>query len=161
MLRVSTRMCNSKLKMLMKSFILSQFSYCPLLWMFHSKTINLRINRIQEIAFRLAYNDQFSSSESLREQDKSVTINTRNLQFHSIEMYKIVNCFTPPILSNLLPSNYNTRDLRSKHSFQRYNETISSWGPKILEFVPNHINLLMNLSFRLGMEVCGMCLPYL
>ena len=42
----ATCMCRSKLKILMKSFILSQFGYCPIVWMFHSRTLNHRINRI-------------------------------------------------------------------------------------------------------------------
>ena len=32
-----------KRKVLMKAFITSQFSYCPLIWMFHSRTLNNRI----------------------------------------------------------------------------------------------------------------------
>ena len=34
----------------MKSFILSQFGYCPLVWMFHSTKLNNRINKIHERA---------------------------------------------------------------------------------------------------------------
>ena len=41
----------------MKAFIVSQFSYCPLIWMLHSKTLNNRINNIHERALRLAYTD--------------------------------------------------------------------------------------------------------
>ena len=35
-------------KVVMKSFIMSQFGYCPLVWMFHSRTLNNRINCIHE-----------------------------------------------------------------------------------------------------------------
>ena len=35
-------------KTLLNSFIKSQFSYCPLIWMFTSKRMNKRINRIHE-----------------------------------------------------------------------------------------------------------------
>ena len=34
--RTSTYMCSRKLEVLMKSFIISKFSYCPILWMFTS-----------------------------------------------------------------------------------------------------------------------------
>ena len=39
----------------MKAFITSQFSYCPLVWMFHSRTLNNRINKIHERALRLGH----------------------------------------------------------------------------------------------------------
>ena len=32
----------------MNAFITSQFSDCPIVWMFHSKTMNNRINKIHE-----------------------------------------------------------------------------------------------------------------
>ena len=37
-------------KVLIKVFITSQFSYCPLIWMFHRRTLNNRINNIHERA---------------------------------------------------------------------------------------------------------------
>ena len=47
----------AKRKSLMKAFITSQFNYCPLIWMFHSRQLNNRINKIQERALRLVYKD--------------------------------------------------------------------------------------------------------
>ena len=38
--RIRTHMSLSKRKMLLRAFIESQFSYCPLIWMFHSKILN-------------------------------------------------------------------------------------------------------------------------
>ena len=34
-----------KLKIIMKTFIQSPFKYCPLVWMFHNRTLNNKINR--------------------------------------------------------------------------------------------------------------------
>ena len=56
--RISSFMSSKKLKIIMKSFILSQFNYCPLVWMFHSRECNNRINRIHERALRIAYRDR-------------------------------------------------------------------------------------------------------
>ena len=44
-------------RLLMKSFIESQFSYCPLIWMFCSRKMNQKINHIHERALRLGYQD--------------------------------------------------------------------------------------------------------
>ena len=41
--RISHLMNKNKLRNLMKAFI----EYCPLIWMFHSRSLNNRINRLQ------------------------------------------------------------------------------------------------------------------
>ena len=41
----------------MKAFICSQFGYGPLVWMFHSRKMNNRINSLQERALRVVYRD--------------------------------------------------------------------------------------------------------
>ena len=147
-------MSGYKLKILMKSFILSQFGYCPLVWMFHSKTLNHRINRIHERALRLSYNDYTSTFEHLLELDNSVTIHVRNLQMLSIEIYKIVNGLAPNIMSNLLPINGQKWELRSENHFQMHNiksvyngmETISFRGPKTWQLVPDDIKASKSLN---------------
>ena len=39
--------CISKRKLLMNAFFEAQFSYCPLAWMCHSRSMNNKINRLQ------------------------------------------------------------------------------------------------------------------
>ena len=51
--RVCNYMDTKKRHVLMNAFITSQFSYCPLVWMFHSRTLNNRINKIHEKYFSL------------------------------------------------------------------------------------------------------------
>ena len=46
--RISHFMNTKQRKIIMKSFVLSQFGYCPLVWMFHSRKLNNRIDRIHE-----------------------------------------------------------------------------------------------------------------
>ena len=61
--RISHYMDLNKRRNLMKAFITSQFSYCPLIWMFHSRNLNNKINRIHERALRLVYHNNLSFSE--------------------------------------------------------------------------------------------------
>ena len=49
----------------MKTFIESQFNYYPLIWMFHSRTINNKVNRLHERALRIAFSDFKSYLEGL------------------------------------------------------------------------------------------------
>ena len=73
---------------IMKAFITSQFGYCPLVWMFHSRAINNRINKLHERSLRIVYKDRNSTFEDLLEKHNSVTILQRNLQMLLLEMYK-------------------------------------------------------------------------
>ena len=50
--RISSFISLEKCRTLMKAFIESQFNYCPLIWMLHSRTLNNKINRIHERALR-------------------------------------------------------------------------------------------------------------
>ena len=64
----------------MKAFITSQFGYCPFVWMFHSRKLTNRVNKIHERALRLVYKDIASSFTELLIKDNSVTIHDRNFQ---------------------------------------------------------------------------------
>ena len=79
LIRISIYMEPEKLKLLMKAFVMSQFSYCPLIWMFHDRNLNNKINRIHERALRIAYKDNVSSFENILITDNSVTVHQRNL----------------------------------------------------------------------------------
>ena len=53
---------------LMNSFYTSQFNYCPLVWMFHSRTMNIK-PIAHERYLRIVYSDKTSSFEKLLEID--------------------------------------------------------------------------------------------
>ena len=73
----------------MKTLIESQFNYCPLVWMFHNRTINNKINRLHERALRIVYKDEPSdnlSFQNLLDKDGAVKIHDTNLQRHAVGM---------------------------------------------------------------------------
>ena len=72
----------------MKAFIEAQFGYCPLVWMFLSRGINNKINRIHERALRITYNNKSSSFQYLLDKDNSVAIHHRNIRTLAIETFK-------------------------------------------------------------------------
>ena len=85
--RVCNYMDTNKGRVFMKAFITSQFSYCPLIWMFHSRTMNNSINTLHEKALKLVYtiNPNFSFDDLLKE-DKLVKIHQKNLQILATEI---------------------------------------------------------------------------
>ena len=112
--RIANHMSLEKHCIVMKTFIESQFNYCPLIWMFHSQTINNKINRLHERAVRIVYSDFKSSFEGLFMKDNSFSIHDRNIQSLAIEIYKFLNGLSPSFLDNVFHKNIsNSYDLRN------------------------------------------------
>ena len=90
-LRANQDKCDflSSLDVLMNACFMSQFGYCPLVWMNHSGTLNNRINGSHKGALSLVYNDFSSRFPELFEKDKSLTIHHRNLQTLPYEIFKV------------------------------------------------------------------------
>ena len=78
-------------KLLCMLFIEAQFKYCPLTWMFCSRSCNNRINKLHERALRLVYDDYESSFNVLLNKNKSFSIHHQNIQKLMIEVYKSLN----------------------------------------------------------------------
>ena len=99
--------------MLFKTFIESQFSYCPLVWMFHNRDINNRINRLHERALRLVYNDFEIPFQELLHIDKACTIHQRNIQTLALEIFKTKNNLNPEFVKDIFEdkrdAGYNLR----------------------------------------------------
>ena len=77
-LHALTRIINyinwTKRKAFMKTFVISQFNYSPLVWMFQSRKPNHSINGIHERALRVTYQDSKSTFLQLLQKDSSATI---------------------------------------------------------------------------------------
>ena len=68
----------NKRRMPMKAFVFSQFSYCPLIWMFHSRKMGHRIYSIHKRALKLVYQDSHDLTfQELLAIDKSVSVHQK------------------------------------------------------------------------------------
>ena len=153
--RYSNLVSFQKLRILIKAFVEAQFSYCPLVWMFHSRKLNSKINRLHERALRLLYKDDFSTFENLLEIDKSFTIHQRNIQTLAIEMFKAFNNIGPEILRDIfVVRNHNGPTLRNPTDFVvptiktvLYGEdSLRYFGSKIWELIPQEIKNVQNIA---------------
>ena len=104
----------NKKRLAVNAFFMAQFNYCPLIWMYHNRTYNNKINRLYERCLRLIYNDKRSSFENLLEKDNSVSIHHKNLQVLAIEMFKVYTKTSPEIMQEVFQvkeqGNYNLRN---------------------------------------------------
>ena len=107
-----------KRKTLFKAFIQSQFSYCPLVWMFHDRNLNNKINNLHERALRMVYRNGVLTFDELLRIDNSVTVHHRNIHSLAIELYKSKNNLSPDIIKEVfLNREYQGPNLRSQMDF--------------------------------------------
>ena len=146
--RISQFMNIYKRRMTMKAFIASEFGYCPLVWMFHSRKLNSRVNKLHERALRIVYQDYASSFTELLEKDNSTTIHNRNIQLLATELFKVKNGLSPPFMNEIFVENaQHYYDFRKKVEFKGNNvkavyngtETLTLLGLKIWEILPDYI----------------------
>ena len=97
---------------LLNTFFISQFNYCPLTWMCHSRAQNNKINRLHERCLSIIYKGKVYTFEQPSEKDSSVFIHKRNLRFLAVKLFEVVNGLAPTI--NDLFS------LKETNSFLRY-----------------------------------------
>ena len=100
--QISDYLTHDQKRLLLNSVIKSQFSYCLLIWMFCSRSLNNLINRIHECALRLIHNDHVSTFQDILEITKEKTIHQNNLECLAKEIYKFLNGLSPPIMKVLL-----------------------------------------------------------
>ena len=161
----------------MKAFIISQFNYRPLIWMFHNRALNNRINKIHERTLRLVYQNKNLSFSELLELDSAVTIHERNLQVLVTEIFKVKNNLSPEIMKQVSDFQEPYYNLRSETSqFRRENiktthygiQSVKFLGPKIWAMVPQNIKNCKSLQeFKKLIKVwkpkaypCRMCKKY-
>ena len=89
--RMAKLLSFNKRKTLFKAFVESQFKYCPIVWMFHSRRTNNKINRLHERALRIVHDDDVSTFDQLLAMEKSFCIHHQNIQRLLTEIYKALH----------------------------------------------------------------------
>ena len=168
-IRASKYCSQEKLKMLIAAFIESQINYCPLLWMFHSKALNNKINKLHKRALRLVYKDKSLSFKQMLDKDKSFSIHERNLQKLAIEMYKAKHNLRPKPFQDLFTLRERGAGdfvIPKVNTVKRGKETVRYRGPITWDLVPAKIKESKTLSiFREEIKkwkpegcLCHLCL---
>ena len=115
--RLKNYLTSDQGNLLLNSAIKSQFTYCPLVWMFTSSYLNNALNNIFERALRLIYNDHEKSLNSILTENNLKTMHQKNLEFLAIEIYKFQNGLSPPIMNDIFFSRQNIYNLRKFQDF--------------------------------------------
>ena len=111
--RVANFITFEQAKLLYNSFIMSNFGYCPLIWMFCGETANEEINRIHKRALRRLYNDFNSNFEEVLARSGEKTVHLQNLEKLLLEVFKSLHQINPAFMWELFERkevNYNLRN---------------------------------------------------
>ena len=133
--RISIFMDSKKIKLVMNTLILSHFSYYSLIWMFHDRKIENKINKIQERALRIAYRDNTSQFKELLEKDNSVSVHQKNLQLVMIEIYKTKNRLNPPFMIEIFGDKEVSYQLRSTSKLNLPKVRTTNYGTDTVWFM--------------------------
>ena len=69
-----------------------------MIWINHARTLNNKINRIQERSLRVEHNDKKATFKELLDKDKAVSMHPSNLQILVTEMFKVNTGESPSIM---------------------------------------------------------------
>ena len=153
-------------KVLVNSFILSNFDYCPLVWFISSaKSLN-KVENLQKRALRFLQNDYHSSYETLLHKSGKTTVNVRNLRNLCKEIFKSLNNLNPVFLKEIFYFKESNRPVREKYKLNlqipKINQvrfgtkSLRGFGPKIWNIVPYHIKTSKNIDiFKRTVKNCN------
>ena len=123
-------------RLLMKTFPESQFNYCPLIWMFHSRRLNNNINNVHEKALRIVYPDYKSKFKELLDKDASFSVHHRNIQALAIEIYIHIHGLSPAIAGKVFKINRTLPyTLRTHNEFSSRVPKTVKYGTKTISFL--------------------------
>ena len=151
--RLSNFMRIKQRRVLIKSFIASQFGYCSLIWTFHGRGVN------NELIIRMSVHSvQFikitnSSFKEVLRKDNSFPVHHGNIQSLAMELFSVKENLSNTVINDILQARALAYNLRSQTEFARSFVNTSRFGlnslpyfaSKVWNIVPSDIKNASNL----------------
>ena len=146
-------------KVLVQSFVYSNFNYCPLVWHFCSSKSTHKIEKIQERALRFLYNDHGSSYNDLLLKSQRCTMHVSRLRSLSLEIFKTLHNLNPSFMKDIFQvrtSNYSSRNPNNLIHYRPNQVTfgtnsLKSLGPRIWNCLPEELKSVNSLNIFKGL----------
>ncbi len=98
------------------AYIVSNFSYCPVIWHMCSKYDTKKIKKVQEKALCFIYRKFESDYKSLLNLAQGSFLYMDRLRTIVTEVYKAINGMSPELLQDLFVIKANVHDLRDNNN---------------------------------------------
>ena len=128
-------------KLVFQSFIMSNFTYCPLVWHFCGKMNNSKIEKIQERAIRIVCDDRVSEySELVRRLDLNTMLQSR-LNCILVEVYKslILEPSNPLYIRELLNVKEFSYDMRDGTILNQPQKRTTKFGLRSFSYLASKL----------------------
>ena len=113
---------------LYKSFVSSNFNYCPLVWHHCGATNTSKLEKLQHRALKFIYNDYNSDYETLLRRANIPSLEVARLRSFAIEIFKIYNDLSPIFISEGFSIPKNQYNLRSGRTLQQRHSNTTKYG---------------------------------
>ena len=133
-------------KLIYNSFIKSNFTYCPIVWHFCGKENNNKLEKIQERALRILYDDKCSSYTQLLDRAGTTTLLISRLKCMALEVFKCISKSNTVSLNNIFQlkdTEYSLRDavklIQPRRNCVKHGlRSFSYVGSKLWNDMPRH-----------------------
>ena len=146
--KISNQLNDSE-KNLFNAVVKSQLNYCPLVWMFCSRTSNNMTNKVYE---RIFLGDDWSNFESLLQTNKGICSHHKSIQSLMIEIFKIKNELALPIMDSVFERKNESYNLCNFQEFLSERKRTVHYGLESLSY-----RLSWDTSYRCP-QVCSLLL---
>ena len=130
---------------------MSNFNYCPLVWMFSNATSLKKIENLQKRALRFLYNNYQLTYEELLDKANSSTMNVKRLRFLCVEIYKTINNLNPSFMKQIFELRETNRNVREKYQLNlnipNYDQV--TFGKKSLDYVDRKFGTVYHTTLNL------------
>ena len=140
---------------------MSNFNYCPVVWMFTSKSSLSKFGGIQNRALRFVLNEYTSDYFELLDKANVPGMKIMALRYLAIEVYKCINGINPKYLNDFFTIKERKNELRNvsitdRDKVQTTNHGLKSfkdYGAKIWNSLPNSCKSAISVEdFKVLME---------
>jgi len=172
MSRLSNVLSKENKMTVLKSFILSNFNYCPLVYHVSSKGSSLKMERLLERGIRLVLNDFSSNINSMMTKSNVSSLFCSRVRLLAVFVFKVINNMLPQIPTDLFQRKDVPYGLRKSiilvqptYSTKTYGfNSLSYLGAKLWNLLPNEckelksVNKFKHFIFQWdGPKCCGQC----
>ena len=130
-----SKFLNEKSRFLIyKSFIQSNFNYCPLVWHFCSKTNTEKLEKIQFRALKVVFCDYESDYATLLNKAQMPTLHISRLRCIAAEAYKCIYNLSPDYIRDLVELKQSSYNFRYENTAKVPKVRTTAYGKKSFRF---------------------------
>ena len=133
--RISRHLSITSRMAIFRSFILSNFQYCPLVWHFCGKQNNEKMEHIQERALRIVYNDHVSNYPELLSRAGIDTLFISRLKKVLLEVFKTVHDINKSATNTMFSVKYLPYTIRDPYPVEQTRRNTTTFGLRSVTYI--------------------------